>query len=38
MNAWMVRSDGGEAMDLFATGVVGIHFGVAESLAGKSRG
>ncbi len=35
-NAWMVRSDGGAALPLFEEkGIVGIHFGVTEDLAGK---
>jgi restriction system protein len=37
MNAWMVRSDGGEALDLFEKGIVGIEFGVPVSLKGKGQ-
>lgn len=34
-NTWMVRSDGGNALDLFSEGLVAIHFGISESLAGR---
>jgi hypothetical protein len=33
----MVRSDGGSALELFEEGLVGIHFGIAEDLTGKSQ-
>ena len=33
-NAWMVRSDGGAALELFGEGLVGIHFGIEQSLEG----
>lgn len=35
-NIWMVRSDGGNALGLFEQGVVGIHYGIQEDLAGSS--
>lgn len=34
-NAWMVRSDGGQALGLFEEGLVGIGFSVPEDLTGK---
>lgn len=36
-HAWMVRSDGGSALELFEEELVGIHFGIAEDLTGKSQ-
>jgi hypothetical protein len=38
MNTWMVRSDGGNALNLFEKGVVGIHYGIPVDLSGDARG
>ena len=35
-NTWMVRSDGGNALNLFEEGLVGIHYGIPNDLNGKS--
>ncbi len=35
-NTWMVRSDGGNALNLFEEGVVGIHYGIPDDLTGKN--
>lgn len=35
-NIWMVRSDGGNALNLFEKGVVGIHYGIPVDLSGKT--
>ena len=35
-NAWMVRSAGGNALELFEEGQVGIHYGIPDDLTGKS--
>ena len=35
-NAWMVRSAGGDALELFEEGQVGIHYGISEDLSGMS--
>lgn len=34
-NTWMVRSDGGNALNLFEEGLVGIHYGIPDDLTGK---
>lgn len=35
-NTWMVRSDGGNALNLFEEGLVGIHYGIPDDLTGKN--